>query len=61
VSAARGRSTDVVPTGTQAYFADKPQAVVRLLNSVLDLSRLTPAGFQPRDWRGALSEYVSSF
>jgi dTDP-4-dehydrorhamnose reductase len=61
VSAARGRSTDdVVPTSTQAYSADKPRAAVRPLNSVLDLSKITAAGFRPRDWRAALSEYVSS-
>jgi dTDP-4-dehydrorhamnose 3,5-epimerase len=61
VFAARGRSTDDVrPTSTQAYFADKPQAAVRPLNSVLDLSKITAAGFRPRDWRVALSEYVSS-
>jgi dTDP-4-dehydrorhamnose reductase len=61
VFAARGRSTDdVLPTSTEAYFADKSQAAVRPLNSVLDLSKITAAGFQPRDWRAALSEYVSS-
>jgi dTDP-4-dehydrorhamnose 3,5-epimerase len=61
VFAARGRSTDdVLPTSTEAYFADMSQAAVRPLNSVLDLSKITAAGFQPRDWRAALSEYVSS-
>jgi dTDP-4-dehydrorhamnose 3,5-epimerase len=61
VFAARGRSTDdVLPTSTEAYFADKPQAAVRRLNSVLDLSKITAAGFQPRDWRASLSKYLAS-
>jgi dTDP-4-dehydrorhamnose 3,5-epimerase len=60
VFAARGRSADDVGrTSTEAYFADKPQAAVRPLNSVLDLSKITAAGFTPRDWRIALAEYLS--
>jgi dTDP-4-dehydrorhamnose 3,5-epimerase len=60
VFAARGRSAeDVGRTSTEAYFADKPQAAVRPLNSVLDLSKITATGFRPRDWRTALGEYLS--
>jgi dTDP-4-dehydrorhamnose 3,5-epimerase len=60
VFAARGRSADDVGrTSTEAYFADKPQAAVRPLNSVLDLSKITAAGFPPRDWREALAEYLA--
>ena len=59
VFAARGRSADDVGrTSTEAYFADKPQAAVRPLNSVLDLSKITAAGFTPRDWRTGLAEYL---
>jgi dTDP-4-dehydrorhamnose reductase len=58
---ARGRSADDVGrTSTAAYFADKPDAAVRPLNSVLDLSRIKAAGFTPRDWRTALTEYFGS-
>ena len=56
--AARGRSADDVGrTSTEEYFADKPQAAVRPLNSVLDLAKITATGFPPRDWRDALAEY----
>jgi dTDP-4-dehydrorhamnose reductase len=59
VFAARGRSADDVGrTSTKAYFADKPQAAVRPLNSVLDLAKITATGFTPRDWRAALTEYL---
>jgi dTDP-4-dehydrorhamnose reductase len=61
VFAARGRSAeDVGRTSTKAYFADKPQAAVRPLNSVLDLAKITATGFAPRDWRTALAEYLDT-
>jgi dTDP-4-dehydrorhamnose reductase len=61
VFAARGRSADDVGRiSTADYFADKPQAATRPLNSVLDLAKITTAGFTPRDWRTALAEYLSS-
>ena len=59
VFALRGRSADDVGrTSTEAYFADKPQAAVRPLNSVLDLAKIRATGFVPRDWRTALGEYL---
>jgi dTDP-4-dehydrorhamnose 3,5-epimerase len=61
VFVARGRSAeDVGRTSTEAYFADKPQAAVRPLNSVLDLSKIEATGFTPRDWRAALPEYLTA-
>src|SRR3954462_11297098 len=61
VFAARGRSSDDVGrTSTEKYFADKPQAAVRPLNSVLDLAKITATGFTPRDWRRALAEYLDT-
>jgi dTDP-4-dehydrorhamnose 3,5-epimerase len=58
---ARGRSaSDVGRTSTEEYFQDKPAAAVRPLNSVLDLSKIAAAGFDPRDWREALAEYVAT-
>jgi len=57
---ARGRSADDVRrVSTAEYFADKPQAAPRPLNSVLDLSKITAAGFRPRTWRSALGEYLT--
>jgi len=58
---ARGRSaSDVGRTSTEAYFADKPQAAARPLNSVLDLSKIEATGFRPRDWRPALTDYLAT-
>jgi len=58
---ARGRrADDVRRVSTAEYFADKPQAAPRPLNSVLDLSKITATGFRPRDWRHALAEYLTS-
>jgi dTDP-4-dehydrorhamnose reductase len=58
---ARGRrADDVRPVTTEAYFADKPRAAPRPLNSVLDLSKIIGTGFRPRDWRPALSEYLAA-
>lgn len=60
VFAARGRTaTDVTRVSTADYFADKPDAAARPLNSVLDLGRITAAGFTPRDWRVALETYLA--
>ena len=57
---ARGRSAgDVRRVSTAEYFADKPTAAPRPLNSVLDLSKITATGFRPRDWRTALGEYLA--
>ncbi len=57
---ARGRSADDVrPVSTADYFADKPQAAPRPLNSVLDLSKIVATGFRPRDWRDGLREYLA--
>jgi dTDP-4-dehydrorhamnose 3,5-epimerase len=58
---ARGRSADdVTPVTTAEYFADKPSAAVRPLNSVLDLTKIRATGFRPRDWRTALAEYLGT-
>ena len=50
----------VTDTTTDEYFADKPHAARRPLNSVLDLSRATAAGVPLPDWRERLAEYVRS-
>jgi dTDP-4-dehydrorhamnose 3,5-epimerase len=48
----------VTDTTTAAYFADKPHAARRPLNSVLDLSRAAAAGVELPDWRERLADYV---
>jgi dTDP-4-dehydrorhamnose reductase len=56
-----GRSaSDIGRTSNEESFEDKPAAGVRPVNSVLDLSKITAAGFEPRDWRAVLPEYVAS-
>jgi dTDP-4-dehydrorhamnose reductase len=50
----------VTDTTTAEYFADKPHAARRPLNSVLDLSRAVAAGVELPDWRERLAEYVTA-
>jgi dTDP-4-dehydrorhamnose 3,5-epimerase len=58
---ARGRNADDVrAVTTEEYFAEKPAAAVRPLNSVLDLAKITGVGFRPREWRIALAEYLTT-
>jgi dTDP-4-dehydrorhamnose reductase len=58
---ARGRSADDVRrVSTADYFADKPAAAPRPRNGVLDLAKIEATGFRPRDWRTALTEYLSA-
>ncbi len=44
---------------TADYFADKPGAARRPLNSVLDLGKIEATGFRPRNWHTGLTEYVA--
>lgn len=58
---ARGRSADdVTRISTADYFADKPAAATRPLNSVLDLTKIKAAGFSPPDWRDALARLLAA-
>ncbi|HEY0816871.1 MAG TPA: NAD(P)-dependent oxidoreductase [Pseudonocardia sp.] len=51
----------VTPTSTAAYFADKPAAARRPLNSVLDTGKAELAGVLMPDWRLGLTAYVRAF
>ncbi len=53
---------DVAVTGTTtaAYFADKPTAARRPLNSVLDTGKAAAAGVVMPDWRTGLADYVQA-
>lgn len=54
-----GRSPDDVRQVTTAeYYAGKTVIAPRPANSVLDLSKIRSTGFEPRDWRIALAEYL---
>jgi dTDP-4-dehydrorhamnose 3,5-epimerase len=51
---------DVSPTTTAAYFEDKPAAAKRPLDSALDLTKITSAGYSPTNWQQNLAEYIAS-
>ncbi|GEL24107.1 hypothetical protein PSU4_30610 [Pseudonocardia sulfidoxydans NBRC 16205] len=60
VFAAAGRDDlAVTDTTTAEYFAGKPDAAPRPLNSVLDLGKAQAAGVATPDWRTQLAGYVS--
>lgn len=48
----------VADTTTADYFAGKPHAAARPLNSVLDLEKASAAGVQLSPWRDSLATYV---
>lgn len=50
----------VANTTTEEYFASKPEAASRPLQSTLDLSKIKASGLQLRDWRDDLKDYVKS-
>lgn len=55
----RGRSADDVRrVSTDEYYAGRAGIAPRPLNSVLDLTKIRSTGFEPRDWRVALAEYL---
>lgn len=53
-----GYKLTVADTTTAEYFANKPEAASRPLNSALDLGKLESTGFTPRDWRVDLAHYI---
>lgn len=58
VYALAGSDLPVTDTTTEAYFADRPGAAPRPLNSVLDLGRAQAAGLPLAPWRERLAAYV---
>ncbi len=48
----------VTDTTTEAYFASKPEAAPRPLQSDLDLSKIKATGLQLRDWQDDLAAYI---
>jgi dTDP-4-dehydrorhamnose reductase len=53
-----GFDLQVTDTTTSEYFAGKDNIAPRPINSVLDLSKIKSIGFEPRDWREDLAEYI---
>ena len=52
-------AASITDTTTAEYFADKPNAVARPLNSVLDLGKAHAVGIQPAHWRDKLADYIA--
>lgn len=48
----------VTDTTTAEYFADKPEAAKRPLESTLSLDKIEATGFEPTDWRDDLTQYI---
>lgn len=48
---------DVTGVTTSEYYSGKDYVAPRPLQSTLSLEKIKSTGFQPRDWREALSEY----
>jgi dTDP-4-dehydrorhamnose 3,5-epimerase len=53
-----GFQLDVTDTTTAEYFANKPEAAKRPLNSVLDLTKIQSTGLGLKDWHESLEQYV---
>ncbi|MGD9525747.1 SDR family oxidoreductase [Pseudonocardia sp.] len=60
VLALAGSPLAVADTTTAEYFAGRPHAAPRPLNSVLDLGRAEAAGLPLAPWREGLAAYVSA-
>ena len=55
-----GKSTsDVTPVSTAEYFANRPGAAQRPLQSTLDLTKIEEAGFTPEYWRDKLDNLLA--
>lgn len=52
-------NNSVSSTTTVEYYKNKPQAALRPLNSIFDLSKVEATGFKPTDWRQDLTDYLS--
>lgn len=51
-------SQEVTNTTTSEYYSGKAGIAPRPLNSMLDLSKIEATGFNPRNWREDLSDYI---
>lgn len=53
-----GFQNTVTNATTEEYYRGKSGIVPRPLNSELDLGKIKAIGFEPRDWRDDLAEYI---
>lgn len=49
----------VTDTTTEDYFKSKPGVAPRPYNSTLNLDKIKSIGFEPRDWKENLKEYIN--
>lgn len=54
-----GLPNTVTDQTTSDYFQNKPECATRPLQSTLDLTKITAAGFAPKDWKTDLIEYLN--
>lgn len=54
-----GFDLKVTDTTTAEYFADKPEAAQRPLQSTLSLDKIEATGFKPTDWHEDLKKYIA--
>jgi dTDP-4-dehydrorhamnose 3,5-epimerase len=54
-----GFDLTVTDTTTAEYFADKPEAAKRPLQSTLSLDKIEATGFHPIDWHEDLKQYIA--
>lgn len=54
-----GYNLQVFDITTEEYFANKPEAAKRPLQSTLDLSKIEATGFTPHDWHDDLKKYIA--
>jgi len=55
-----GYDLTVTDTSTAEYYANKPEAAPRPLNSIMDLAKIHQVGFTPRDWCTELKTYIET-
>jgi dTDP-4-dehydrorhamnose 3,5-epimerase len=53
-----GLQNTVADTTTMEYYANKPQAAPRPLNSLFDLSKIQATGLKLTNWRQDLKHYI---
>ncbi|CAN5699849.1 N/A [soil metagenome] len=54
-----GFDNKVTGISTEEYFAGKDNIAPRPLKSTMDLSKIEAIGFEPKDWREDLKDYVA--
>lgn len=54
-----GYDLSVTDISSDEYFADKPDAAKRPLQSTLSLAKIEDIGFKPVDWQEGLKEYIA--